>query len=430
MKYRSRLTHRWVLLLHRSAASPLILAWAVFLAVATLSASLPAADAGAEPDGERSKEEVRPSDLLGFGQEKIHAEMSELEERMFRLAEALKEMEPESSSRLMLGLKFSRQELLLHRMEELITALTKMKLDGAIDEQKKLISELQRLQELLLSRDLDFQLQLERLRQIRAVLKRLDIAIKEEDREQRWSENTSQLEDTVARHSEQLKSLDQLIIQQQSHLDDVGKFVKEGSAPAAKEGLAKKQTTTRDETQVLSDIQTRHQGDQPTHSHLPAAIEHMTRATTTTVKAEWKDAQSSMTEALAELNKERARQKTELERMQAQLAEKPFQRYQSDQITNRGLTEEISEMIRQLGDSGGEALGETLRATTSMSNAEGELGDRRAGAAGEFQMAALQSLKFAREKLQEEEQRLLNQIRGEVKQRVIEGLIFMLEKPI
>ncbi len=39
--------------------------------------------------------------------------MTELEERMFRLSEALRSLEPENASRLRLALKFSREELIL-----------------------------------------------------------------------------------------------------------------------------------------------------------------------------------------------------------------------------------------------------------------------------------------------------------------------------
>ena len=44
--------------------------------------------------------------------------MNELEERMFRLAEALRSLEPENASRLRLALKFSREELILQQMKE------------------------------------------------------------------------------------------------------------------------------------------------------------------------------------------------------------------------------------------------------------------------------------------------------------------------
>ena len=95
--------------------------------------------------------------------------MTELEERMFRLSEAIKALEPENSSRLMLGLKMRREELILQHMKQVKEVLEKLVLTEAESEQKELLAKLQRLQDLLLSTDLDFQLKLEQLRQLREI---------------------------------------------------------------------------------------------------------------------------------------------------------------------------------------------------------------------------------------------------------------------
>ena len=57
-------------------------------------------------------------DTIGFTQENVAAQMTELEERMFRLSEALRGLEPENASRLRLALKFSREEQILEQMRE------------------------------------------------------------------------------------------------------------------------------------------------------------------------------------------------------------------------------------------------------------------------------------------------------------------------
>ena len=61
---------------------------------------------------------VSDRDTIGFTQENVAAQMTELEERMFRLSEALRSLEPENASRLRLALKFSREELILEQMKE------------------------------------------------------------------------------------------------------------------------------------------------------------------------------------------------------------------------------------------------------------------------------------------------------------------------
>ena len=130
--------------------------------------------------GQRGEREVGVGDELSFRQQQVAEEMRELEQRMFRLSETLKMLEPENSSRLMLGLKYAREELILHRMSELQEALSKLSLNGAADEQRQVLAKLERLQQLLLSSDLDFEMKLERLRQIRETLRKLNAVVKEE----------------------------------------------------------------------------------------------------------------------------------------------------------------------------------------------------------------------------------------------------------
>src|SRR4029079_3518945 len=134
------------------------------------SAAAPAAkDAKKQPAtglGQRGDREITLGEQLSFREAQVHQEMSELEQRMFRLSEDLKRLEPENSSRLMLGLKYAREELIRHQMKETQQALAKLALKGAVEEQKQLLAKLERLQQLLLSSDLDFEMRLERLRQI------------------------------------------------------------------------------------------------------------------------------------------------------------------------------------------------------------------------------------------------------------------------
>jgi hypothetical protein len=101
-----------------------------------------------------------------------------------------------------------------------------------------------------------------------------------------------------------------------------------------------------------------------------------------------------------------------------------------DQEQNHGATDKIGEMVRDLGDTGAGAIGELTRAGGSMGNAESRLGDRQPEPAGQQQNDALGALKYARSQLSEEEQKLLNKIRAEVKKRVLEGITEMLERQI
>ena len=113
--------------------------------------------------------------------------MTELEERMFRLSEALRGLEPENASRLRLALKFSREELILEQMKETHKLLKDAQLAKAETEVRELLAKLEHLRNLLLAEDLDFQLKLARLRQMRETLGQLDRIVKEERRELGWS---------------------------------------------------------------------------------------------------------------------------------------------------------------------------------------------------------------------------------------------------
>ncbi len=126
-------------------------------------------------------------DTIGFSQENVAAQMNELEERMFRLSEALRGLEPENASRLRLALKFSREELILEQMRETHKLLKDAQLSKAETEVKELIAKLEHLRNLLLAEDLDFQLKLARLRQMRETLGQLERIVKEERRELGWS---------------------------------------------------------------------------------------------------------------------------------------------------------------------------------------------------------------------------------------------------
>ncbi len=136
----------------------------------------------------KAKEGAAPNrDAIGFTQENVSAQMSELEERMFRLSEALRSLEPENASRLKLALNFSREELILLQMKETQKLLKDAELNKAETEVRELLAKLEHLRNVLLAEDLDFQMKLARLRQMREALSQLERIIKEERRELTWS---------------------------------------------------------------------------------------------------------------------------------------------------------------------------------------------------------------------------------------------------
>ena len=130
---------------------------------------------------------VSDRERIGFTQENAAAQMAELEERLFRLSEALRGLEPENASRLRLALKFSREELILEQMRDTQKMLKEAQLSKAETEVRELLAKLEHLRNVLLAEDLDFQLKLARLRQMRETLGQLERIVKDQRRELGWS---------------------------------------------------------------------------------------------------------------------------------------------------------------------------------------------------------------------------------------------------
>jgi len=124
--------------------------------------------------------EVQPQEEIQFEQDKAQAHMRELEARMFRLAELIREAQPEDAARLVLGVEKAREKLIADRMAETSKLLSTLKLGQASGEQKEIILELEELKRLLLSTDIDLQLKLEQLRKLKEARAKLEALIKKE----------------------------------------------------------------------------------------------------------------------------------------------------------------------------------------------------------------------------------------------------------
>jgi hypothetical protein len=114
--------------------------------------------AKAAPGGTPKAPAVSDRDTIGFTQENVAAQMTELEERMFRLSEALASLEPENASRLRLALRFSREELILGQMKETQKLLKEARLAKAETEVRELLAKLEHLRRLLVAEELDLQM--------------------------------------------------------------------------------------------------------------------------------------------------------------------------------------------------------------------------------------------------------------------------------
>lgn len=130
-----------------------------------------------------SSQPVTAGDQAEFQQKSASAQFQELEERMFRLAELIRESEPSDSARLLMGVQRARQELIMEQMKGIVALIGEEDLSKATEEQKQVLIKLDELKRLLATGDLDLQLQLERLKKLQAAMEKLDGAIKEESRQ-------------------------------------------------------------------------------------------------------------------------------------------------------------------------------------------------------------------------------------------------------
>lgn len=381
-------------------------------------------DAGADP-------KVGADELLSFRQKEVAAQMNELEERMFRLSEALKALEPENSSRLMLGLKFSREQLILHQMKEAQSLLAKLALDDAVKQEQELLTKLDRLQALLLSTDLDFALQLERLRQMREIMARIQKAIREEERERDDSGGLAKKQKELDALRKKKLALEQLIAQEKSHIEGTTPLANAAQLSADDEKAAAKlgdeQKSTENDTAKLAQ-----ETDKPGEKseNLAAAQTAMAAAAESLGGAKAGDALPNEKSALDSLEKEAAATDARIQKAEQAVAQANFDRIKSDQMGNRSATEGIGELTRKLGDSGANTLASLTKAGGSMSKAEGSLSQGSGESAESDQEQAVQDLKDAYDQLREEQEKLLEQVRAEVKKRVLEGLTTMLERQI
>ncbi len=348
---------------------------------------------------------------------------------MFRLSETLKSLEPENSSRLMLGLKYAREELILHRMGELQQQLSSLTLKGAVDEQQQVLGKLERLQQLLLSSDLDFEMKLERLRQIRETLRKLNAVVREEVREEKLSEKAAEKEKELQTLADRRKALEALIEQQTGHIGKNAPLAEaaelSGDAQQMAGELAKAQEATRKETQALGAASPEQGG-----KTLASAAVNMQAAVAALEKPAPGDAQQPMQDALADLKRELAALAKQEEAAKAALTKEQFAMLKEDQQANRRATDDVAEMTRRLGNSGTPSLAELMRAGGSMSSAEGAFEKSQAGQGNAEQDKALEALRYAEQLLSEEAERLARQLRREVKKRVSDGLTLMLDEQV
>ncbi len=369
---------------------------------------------------------VSDRDTIGFSQQNAASQMNELEERMFRLSEALRGLEPENASRLRLALQFSREEQILDQMRETHKLLKEAQLSKAETEVKELIAKLQHLRNLLLAEDLDFQLKLARLRQMRETLAQLERIIVEEKRELGWSRFALAERKRLERSTSRQPDLAALVRDQQAIIAD-SKNAPKGKDKAAKDALSpinERETKLRRAAAGLAtdplfaDLQP---------PHLRRADPHLADAVKYLGDTDSGAAVSSEEKALGLLREELNRLNDQVAQTQKTIAEAEFRRRATDQGKNHEATESLSEASARLGDVGVALRKDLIRAGASMRTAQDNLGKTAAAPAAENQTTALEILTKSRDDLAGSVEKLLVELRIELQGRLVIELTEMHE---
>jgi hypothetical protein len=382
-----------------------------------------ATDAG-KGDAATKAPAVTDRDSIGFSQENTAAQMNELEERMFRLSEALAGLEPENAARLRLALKFSREEQILDQMRETFKLMKDAQLSKAETEVKELVAKLEHLRNLLLAEDLDFQLKLARLRQMRETLAQLDRVVKEERRELGWSRFAIEQRKRLERFQTRRPDLEGLVRDQEAVIADTKKAsgdkndVAQGGRAAIREREVKLQSAAAAlaNDPLFADLQP---------SHLRRALTQIAEAASSLEGANVALAAGAEEKALGLLLDELKRLDEQVTQTEQTIAEAEYRRRMADQAKNRGATDNLAEHSARLGDVGVGLRVDLIRAAATMRSAEQDLGKSSAASAATIQSSALDVLAKARADFVRAVERLLVELRAEIQTKLVAELTEM-----
>jgi hypothetical protein len=369
---------------------------------------------------------VTDRDTIGFTQENVAAQMTELEERMFRLSEALRGLEPENASRLRLALKFSREEQILDQMRETHKFLKDAQLSKAETEVRELIAKLEHLRNLLLAEDLDFQLKLARLRQMRETLNQLERIVKEERRELGWSRFAVDQRKRLERFTARRPDLEGLVRDQTALVTDTrnGPHDGSGAAKEARAAIRERETKLRNAESALANDPLFADLQPP---YLRRADTHLADALASLEGTDVDAAVAAGDKALGLLREELKRFDDQVAQTERTIAETEFMRREGDQSKNRGTADRLAESSARLGDAGVALRKDLIRASVSMRSAEQGLGKTEAGSAADDQSAAVDVLLKSRDDLARSVERLLVELRIELQSRLVADLTEMHE---
>ena len=383
----------------------------------------------------KEKDPARPTpggaadrEVIGFTQDNATSQMTELEERMFRLSEALRGLEPENASRLRLALKFSKEELILEQMRETHKLLKETQLTRAETEVRELLAKLEHLRNVLLAEDLDFQLKLARLRQLRETMGQLDRIVKEERRALGWSRFAIDQREAKTKLGAVRPDLEALGRDQKGVLADTRAITPDrdpsNERKSARAALRQRELSLGKTATALA-LNPLFADFQP--SELRKVDGQLGEAASRLDGDDLAAATTAEEKGVNLLDHELQSLDSRIAEADRDVAEAEFRRHEVDQAKNRQAAAALGASSSRLGDSGVALQKDLIRAGAAMATAERNLAKTAADPAAVVQTEALDILAKSAADLARAAEKLLVELRIELQSRLITELTEMHE---
>jgi hypothetical protein len=262
---------------------------------------------------------------------------------------------------------------------------------------------------------------------MRETLGQLDRIVKEERRELGWSRFALEQRRRLERLATRRPDLESLVRDQQAVIADTKKAPKDAkeSAKEARAAIRGREAKLRGAGAALANDPLFADLQPP---HLRRADPHLAEALKSLEGSDVDAAVAAEEKAFDLLRQELTRLDEQVSQTQNTIAEAAFRRREEDQAKNRDTTEKLAVTSARLGDAGVALRKDLIRAGAVMQTAAQKLGKIVAGAAAEDQSTALDVLTRSRNELAQSVERLLEELRSELRHRLIADLVEMHEQ--
>ena len=313
-------------------------------------------------------------------------------------------------------------------MRETHKMLKEAQLAKAETEVRELLAKLEHLRDVLLAEDLDFQLKLARLRQMRESLGQLDRIIKDERRELGWSRFAIEQRKTKEKLAARRPDLDALAREQDALIADTKSLPgrSEGDRKAARAALQEREAKLGKAASALA-------SDPLFADYRPSKLREAA-AQLSGAAEKLGAAGDDLAPALAAEEKAAALLRDEVKGIDSRasqvdqdVAREEFRRHESGQRSTRRASESLASASARLGDAGIALQKDLIRAGGAMQSAESGLEKTAPDAAAGDQTTALDILTSSSDSLAAAAEKLLVQLRTELQQRLIGELTEMHE---